>query len=301
MSLPSFQQLLLPTLSLVSQTFEETPLSRIEERVARELNLSAEERGALAPNGQQTLFANRLNWARCYLVKAGLVEPTRRGYVRATTRGREAIAKGVSEIDVEFLERYPEFRDWRDRYPAAGPAIECEAPERPEERISASYDELQAILARELVARVAALPPAFFERLIVELLCRMGYGGGKLDCAKSLGRSGDGGVDGVIKEDALGLDVVYIQAKRFAQERCVPIREVRDFVGGLEGHHASKGVFVTTSYFPSTAYDFVTRLSKRVALIDGAELARLMMAHGVGVRVTEVYQLKQLDEVFFAQ
>jgi restriction system protein len=301
MSLPSFQQLMLPTLSIVSQTFEETPLSRIEERLARQLNLSAEERGGLAPSGQQTLFANRLNWARCYLVKAGLVEPTRRGYVRATTRGREAIAKGVSEIDVDFLERYPEFRDWRDRYPAGGPAAECEAPERPEERISASYDELQASLARELVARVAALSPAFFERLIVELLCRMGYGGGKLEMGKSLGRSGDGGVDGVIKEDALGLDVVYVQAKRFAQERCVPIREVRDFVGGLEGHHASKGVFVTTSYFPSTAYDFVTRLSKRVALIDGAELASLMMRHCVGVRVTEVYQLKQLDEGFFAR
>ena len=300
MSLPSFQQLLLPTLAVVSQKHEETPLARVEEELAKSLNLSAEQRQRLVPSGQQTLFANRLNWARCYLVKAGLVEATRRGYVRATPRGRDVVAEGVSEIDADYLGRYPEFRDWRDRYPTA-PDAECEAPERPEERISASYDELQTALTRELVARVQALSPAFFERLIVELLCRMGYGGGKLDRGMTLGRTGDGGVDGVIKEDALGLDVVYVQAKRFAQERCVPIREVRDFVGGLEGHHASKGVFVTTSYFPSTAYDFVTRLSKRVALIDGAELASLMMRHCVGVRVTEVYQLKQLDEGFFAQ
>jgi restriction system protein len=300
MSLPSFQQLMLPTLAVVSQTHEETPLSRIEEELAKSLNLSAEERGRLVPSGQQTLLSNRLNWARCYLVKAGLVEATRRGYVRATERGRDVIAQAPGAIDADYLARYAEFRDWRDRYPTA-PDIECEPPERPEERISASYDELQAALTRELIARVAALSPAFFERLIVELLCRMGYGGGKQERGMTLGRSGDGGVDGVIKEDALGLDVVYVQAKRFAQERCVPIREVRDFVGGLEGHHASKGVFVTTSYFPSTAYDFVTRLSKRVALIDGAELAKLMMRHCVGVRVTEVYQLKRLDEGFFVE
>ncbi len=300
MSLPSFQQLMLPTLAVVSQSYEETPLSRIEEELAKSLNLSPDARTRLVPSGQQTLFANRLNWARCYLVKAGLVEPTRRGYVRATPRGRDVIGEGVAEIDSDYLARFPEFRDWRDRYPSS-PAIECEAPERPEERISASYDELQTALTRELLARVHALSPAFFERMIVELLTRMGYGGGKQERGMTLGRSGDGGVDGVIKEDALGLDVVYVQAKRFAQEKCVPIREVRDFVGGLEGHHATKGVFVTTSYFPSTAYDFVTRLSKRVALIDGAELANLMLRHCVGVRVTEVYQLKRLDEGFFVE
>ena len=129
----------------------------------------------------------------------------------------------------------------------------------------------------------------------------MGYGGGKLEMGRALGRCGDGGVDGVIKEDELGLDVVYVQAKRFAQEKCVPMREVRDFVGGLEGHHATKGVFVTTSYFPSTAYDFVTRLSKRVVLIDGPELATLMMRHCVGVRVTKVYELKRLDDHYFVE
>lgn len=299
MSLPTFQQLMLPTLAVVCQKYDEVPISRIEEDLARSLKLSPEELGRMVPSGQQSMFANRLNWARCYLVKAGLIEATRRGFVRAAERGRELIEEGVREIDADYLARYPEFRAWRDRYPASGPAEACEAPERPEERISASYDELQTQLSRQLVSRVQALSPAFFERLIVELLCRMGYGGGRLEMGRTLGRSGDGGVDGVIKEDELGLDVVYVQAKRFAQEKCVPIREVRDFVGGLEGHHASKGVFVTTSFFPSTAYDFVTRVSKRVVLIDGAELASLMMRHCVGVRVTEVYQLKRLDEHFF--
>jgi len=301
MSLPSFQQLMLPALAVVCQKLEEIHVSRIEEELVRALKISEEDLSRLVPSGQQTIFANRLTWARCYLVKAGLVEPTRRGYVRGTERARSLMAEGVTELDVNMLARYPEFVAWRDRYPVGGPAAECDFPEKPEERISASYSELQTQLARDLVARVHALSPAFFERLIVELLCRMGYGGGKPEMGRTLGRSGDGGVDGVIKEDELGLDVVYVQAKRFAQEKCVPIREVRDFVGGLEGHHATKGVFVTTSYFPSTAYDFVTRVSKRVVLIDGSELASLMMRHCVGVRVTEVYELKRLDEHFFVE
>ena len=301
MSLPSFQDLMLPTLSVVGQKFEEIAISRVEDELVRTLKIPAEDLRCLVPSGAQSIFSNRLNWARCYLVKSGLMEATRRGHVRVTQRGRDVLREGLRQIDIDYLGKFAEFRDWRDRYPAGGPEAACEVPERPEERISASYEELQAQLTRELVAKVHALSPAFFERLIVALLTRMGYGGGRLERSKALGRSGDGGVDGVINEDELGLDVVYVQAKRFAQEKCVPIREVRDFVGGLEGHHASKGVFVTTSYFPSTAYDFIGRVSKRVVLIDGAELAGLMMRHGVGVRVTEVYELKRLDERFFVE
>ena len=300
MSLPSFQQLMLPTLAVLCQKLEEMPVSRIEEELTRLLRLAPEDQQRMAPSGQQSLFANRLNWARCYLTKAGLVEPTRRGYVRGTERGKALLAEGLKELDIETLARFPEFNAWRDRYPAVGPAEACDAPEKPEERISSSYEELQAQLSRELVARVQSMPPDFFERLIVELLCRMGYGGGRLEMGKTLGKTGDGGVDGVIKEDELGLDVVYVQAKRFAPEKGVPIREIRDFVGGLEGYRATKGVFVTTSFFPAAAYDYVSRVHKRVVLIDGADLAVLMMRHCVGVRVTEVYQLKRLDEHYFA-
>ena len=160
---------------------------------------------------------------------------------------------------------------------------------------------LNSELAREIVERVHSFRPAFFERLIIDLLVRMGYGGGRLEMGRALGRVGDGGVDGVIKEDELGLDVVYVQAKRLDPDKGVPVREVRDFVGGLEGHRATKGVFVTTSYFPSTAYDFITRVSKRVVLIDGPELASLMIRHRVGVRVKDIYEVKKIDEDYFVE
>jgi restriction system protein len=176
-----------------------------------------------------------------------------------------------------------------------------EAKESPEEQIAATSDMLSAELAREIIERVHSFTPAFFERLIVDLLLKMGYGGGRLEMGRALGRVGDGGVDGVIKEDELGLDVLYVQAKRFQEEKSVPLREVRDFVGGLEGHRASKGVFVTTSYFPSTAYDFIARVSKRVVLIDGPELANLMIRHRVGVRVKATYEVKRIDEDYFVE
>ena len=158
-----------------------------------------------------------------------------------------------------MLNRYPEFVDWRERQTTREEELQATVRENPEQQIVANFEMLNAELAREIIERVYAFTPAFFERLIVDLLVRMGYGGGRLEMGRALGRVGDGGVDGVIKEDELGLDVVYVQAKRFAQEKSVPLREVRDFVGGLEGHRATKGVFVTTSYFPATAYEFITR------------------------------------------
>ena len=188
MSLPSFQQLMLPTLAVVCRKLEEMPVSRIEEELTFLLKIPREELQRMVPSGQQSVFANRLNWARCYLTKAGLVEATRRGYVRGTERGRALIAEGLRELDIEALDRFPEFVAWRDRYPTDGPSEACDAPERPEERISSSYEMLQSQLSRELVAKVASMPPEFFERLIVELLCRMGYGGGKLEMGRIAGQ-----------------------------------------------------------------------------------------------------------------
>jgi restriction system protein len=163
------------------------------------------------------------------------------------------------------------------------------------------FELLNAALARDIVGRVHSFSPGFFERLIIDLLVRMGYGGGRVEMGRALGRVGDGGVDGVIKEDELGLDVVYVQAKRLDPNKGVPLSEVRDFVGGLEGHRASKGVLVTTSYFPSTAYDFITRVSKRVVLIDGQALANLMIRHRVGVRIKDVYEVRKIDESYFVE
>lgn len=301
MGIPSFQQLMLPTLQYLCLRFDDVHISRLEEEIARMLKLSPEDLARMLPSGQQTVYANRLNWARSYLSKAGLIESTRRGFCRGTERARELIAEGVPEIDVEVLSRYPEFVAWKDKQNNREQDLVVETKESPEERIASSFELLNAELAREIVERVHSFSPSFFERLIVDLLVKMGYGGGRDEMGRALGRVGDGGIDGVIKEDELGLDVVYVQAKRFAQEKGVPLREVRDFVGGLEGHRASKGVFVTTSYFPSTAYEFVTRVSKRVVLIDGPELASLMIRHKVGVRVKETYEMKRIDEDYFVE
>lgn len=306
MSLPSFQELMLPALQTLARRHEEISVAGLEDEIVRSLNISPEARVQMLPSGNQTVFANRLNWARSYLSKAGLIELPRRGYCRATERGRKLLAEGVSEIDVGVLERYPEFTAWRRPERVEPPSAQAnprENPEseNPEETIASSYELLNASLAREIVERVHSFSPAFFERLIVDLLVRMGYGGGRLEMGRALGRAGDGGIDGVIKEDELGLDVVYVQAKRLDPDNAVPIREVRDFVGGLEGHRATKGVFVTTSYFPSTAYDYVARVSKRVVLIDGRELATLMIRHRVGVRVKDVYEVKKIDEDYFVE
>jgi restriction system protein len=302
MSVPSFQQLMLPALQSIGQRYDEISIAGIEDEVGKALRISLEERQIMLPSGNQRLFANRLNWARNYLSKAGLIELPRRGYCRATDRGRKLLAEGVSEIDVGTLERYPEFVAWRSQTKASETQEEDPRPrEDPEELIASSFEALNTELARGIVARVHSFSPAFFERLIVDLLVRMGYGGGRAEMGRALGRVGDGGVDGVIKEDELGLDVVYVQAKRLDPHNPVPLSEVRDFVGGLEGHRATKGVLVTTSYFPSSAYDFITRVSKRVVLIDGNELANLMIRHRVGVRTKDVYEVRRIDENYFVE
>jgi len=301
MSVPSFQQLMLPALQTIGQRYDEISIAGLEEEVGKALRISPEERQVRLPSGNQTLFGNRLNWARSYLSKAGLIELPRRGYCRATDRGRELLAEGLIEIDLGLLERYPEFVAWRSQSKVAEVVEDPGIRENAEALIASSFELLNTELGRDIVERVHSFSPAFFERLIIDLLVRMGYGGGRQEMGRSLGRVGDGGVDGVIKEDELGLDVVYVQAKRLDPDTGVPLREVRDFVGGLEGHRATKGVLVTTSYFPSTAYDFITRVSKRVVLIDGQELANLMIRHRVGIRVKDVYEVRKIDENYFIE
>ncbi len=301
MSVPSFQQLMLPALQTIGQRYDEISIAGLEEEVGKALRISPEERQVRLPSGNQTLFGNRLNWARSYLSKAGLIELPRRGYCRATDRGRELLAEGLIEIDLGLLERYPEFVAWRSQSKVAEVVEDPGIRENAEALIASSFELLNTELGRDIVERVHSFSPAFFERLIIDLLVRMGYGGGRAEMGRALGRVGDGGVDGVIKEDELGLDVVYVQAKRLDPDTGVPLREVRDFVGGLEGHRATKGVLVTTSYFPSTAYDFITRVSKRVVLIDGQELANLMIRHCVGIRVKDVYEVRKIDENYFIE
>lgn len=309
-----YQSLMLPVLRAAEQ--DERRIGDLIVELANVLGLSEASRNMLLPSGRQTVFANRVHWAKTYLTKAGLIEATRRGHFRITARGVEALAMKPERIDNRFLTRFEAFRAFIGRK-ALPPA---ETPDRidpaeiepnrvesvveategpPNEIMRAAYRRIEAELAKDLLDRVHAAPPDFFERLIVNLLLAMGYGGSVTEAARALGRSGDGGVDGVIDQDELGLDRVYIQAKRYATENSVGSGAIRDFFGSLDRHKATKGLFVTTSSFTASARDTTKYLSKRIVLIDGAQLTRLMIRHNVGCRTEEVLRVKKIDEDFF--
>ncbi len=295
---------MLPLLRNAAITGGETSVTDLSDKIAAQLGLSDEDIGRVLPSGKQTVFRNRLNWAKSYMGKAKLVESTRRGHFCVTERGLELLNTNPQMIDVSVLAKFPEFAAWTSeerKSDVADDQITEISEIDPEEQMAVSFSKLTKSLSADLIERVHSFSPAFFEQLIVDLLLAMGYGGGRAEMGRSLGKSGDGGIDGVIKEDELGLDVVYVQAKRYAANNAVPVREVRDFIGSLEGHRASKGVFVTTSTFPSSAREFVERVSKRVILIDGIELARLMIRHNVGVRVKDAYEIKKIDEDYFSE
>ena len=215
MGLSSFQELMLPALQMIGQRHDEISIAGLEDEIVKSLRISSEDRERMLPSGNQTVFANRLNWARSYLSKAGLIELPRRGYCRATERGRKLLAEGVNEIDIGVLERFPEFLAWRTHQKSGQHSDQNPPSENPLESIASNFELLNADLAREIVARVYSFTPAFFERLIVDLLVRMGYGGGRQEMGRALGRTGDGGVDGVVKEDELGLDVVLCAGQAF--------------------------------------------------------------------------------------
>lgn len=276
--------------------------------VADNLGLSADDRTALLPSGRQTVIRNRTAWAKSYLIKAGLLESVGWGRFRITDEGRAVLAKKPARIDIKFLEQYPGFKEFRESSAEAG-VEEAAAPETnitrlrveatPDEMLRTAHRTLEEALASELIERMLAAPPDFFERLIVSLLVGMGYGGSAIEAGRAVGRSGDNGVDGVVDQDALGLDRVYIQAKRYATDNKVGSGEIRDFFGSLDRHKASKGLFVTTSSFSPAAQETAEYLSKRIVLIDGRQLARLMIRFNVGCRVEETIQLKRIDEDFF--
>lgn len=309
MAIPDFQSLMLPVLRLTAEG--EIRTSDCVERLADAFGLSAEERTHLLPSGRQTTFANRIHWAVAYLGKAGLVERTRRAHYRASPRGREVLATPPERIDVRFLSRFPEFQRYRDAEaeaareagtPAPPAVLEAEAAAvlTPDEVMRNAHRQLEAALADDLLQRIRAASPAFFERVVVRLLIAMGYGGSVADIDRALvGGSGDGGVDGVIDQDLLGLDRIYVQAKRYAEGNSVGSGAIRDFFGSLDRYKASKGLFVTTSSFTQSARETADLLSKRLVLIDGTQLARLLIRHGVGCRVEETLHIKKLDEEFF--
>jgi restriction system protein len=269
-----------------------------------EFNLTQAELEELLPSGRQSRFANRVAWAKVYLEQGGLLTTPRRGYFAISDRGREVLTAPPGRIDIKFLEHYPEFIEFR-RPKAAGeePSISTTATgadtETPEEALEAAHAKMTASLASELLARVKAGSPEFFEKLVVELLLKMGYGGSRADAGEAVGKAGDEGIDGIISEDRLGLDVVYLQAKRW--DGSVGRPEVQKFVGALHGKRAKKGVFITTGTFSADAAAYVEHIDPKVVLLDGRRLAQLMIDFEVGATTTRAYCVKRVDSDYFEE
>jgi restriction system protein len=299
MAIPDYQSCLLPFLRFL-QDGQEHSLREAEDAIALQFGLSAEERAEMLPSGQQGIFRNRVGWARTYLKKACLLDSSRRGVFQITDRGREVLESNPPRIDAKYLERFPEFLVFRDagRLEVAPSQNTPQAPgATPEERIEAAYSELRAQLEEDLLAKVLTCSPSFFEQLVVDLLVAMGYGGSRRDAGTRLGQSGDGGVDGVIKEDRLGLDAIFVQAKRWKDSVGRP--EIQKFVGALQGQRARKGVFITTSSYSQEAKDYAARIDTKVVLIDGKQLAGLMIDHDVGVSAAAAFTVKKVDLDYF--
>jgi restriction system protein len=302
MAIPDYQSLMLPVLKIAEDGNEHNTREAITQ-LAKQFGLTDAERKQMLASGLASVFDDRFGWARYYLKRAGLLQNPRRGYFQVTERGKTVLAQNPSRIDVKLLRQFPEFEDFYNPKKAAGdePIHEPEegsSVETPEELLASGYLKLRKQLEFDLLARVKACPPEFFERLVVLLLTTMGYGGSLADAGKAIGKSGDGGIDGVIKEDKLGLDLLYIQAKRW-DSSSVGRPEIQKFVGALHGKRARKGIFITTSTFTKEAREYAEGLEIKVILIEGAQLAELMFDYGVGVSTANNYIVKRIDSDFF--
>ncbi len=300
MPIPDYQTIMLPLLKFLGDKKEHS-LTESTEYISKLFNLTDEERRELLPSGQQAIINNRVGWARTYLVKAGLLEATRRGYFRITERGTQVLERNSSEINVKYLEQFPEFVQFK--------AIKKEAKGKgqtkifesldPKELLETAHEKITSELAEELLREVKKASPKFFEYIVVELLTRMDYGGSRKDAGEAVGQVGDEGIDGIIKEDRLGLDAIYLQAKRW--EATVGRPELQKFVGALQGQRANKGIFITTSNFSNEALDYAKGVSPKIVLIDGEKLADLMIEHDVGVSKVGSYEVKKIDLDFFTE
>ena len=304
MAIPDYQTLMLPVLTVAAEGEMRVPIAA--QLIADRLGMTEDEREEMLPSGKQRLLHNRIHWAKFYMTKAGLIDSPKRGIFVASDAGRQLLATKPTRIDVEALKHIPAFVEFYKQADADAPSpiasiASAVSDATPEEQLDAAYAVLVNVLKADLLARVLEQTPSFFERLIVELLVAMGYGGSHEDAARQLGKSGDGGIDGIIDEDRLGLDRIYVQAKRYGAGSVVGRPEVQGFVGSLVGLGATKGVFVTTSAFSKQAVDYASGLQQRVILIDGTRLTELMVEFGVGVRASRLIEVKRLDEDFFSE
>lgn len=306
MPIPDFQSLMLPALKALSGG-RKIPVSEVRERIAAAERLAPDDMQEMLPSGRQSVFANRVSWAVKYLESAGLTERVRRGVWRLTAQGQSLLTDPPSRIDMNYLRKYPAFVAWRAGRNVASPdddpasVLSDDATDTPEEALENAARRLREALEADVLARVREAPPSFLEQVVIDLLIKMGYGGGDAEMGRVTGRSGDGGIDGTIKEDVLGLDEVYVQAKKYADSNTVGEGDLRNFAGAIDAAGTTKGVFVTTAGFTHAAKDYVARSPKRIVLIDGGELARLMVKHDIGVRTRVHHKIKRIDEDYFDQ
>lgn len=306
MAIPKYHDFMLPLLEF-SDDGKTHSISEARIALADYFELTVEERKEMLPSGRKFIYHDRISWANTYLKKAGLLESPKRGYFRITERGLHILAENPSFIDRHYLMRFPEFVDFQTRHKSEHTQTDTDSEisdvdntdETPNEKLEQYYQALRENIENEIIDLIKSCSPDFFENLVVELLVKMGYGGSRADAGRAIGGNNDGGIDGIINEDKLGLDVVYIQAKRW--DNTVGRPEIQKFAGALQGLRAKKGIFITTSSFSRGAIEYVGIIDSKIVLIDGLRLARLMFEYDIGVSTIEVYELKRIDQDFFIE
>jgi restriction system protein len=301
MPIPDFQSLMRPLLEAHADGKEHLNRDLVAQ-LADQFGLSDEERREMLPSGGARVFDNRIGWAKSHITQAGLLTAPRRAISMITERGREALRQHPDRIDLRLLNGFDEYREFRNRRKSTEEKDSVDSEEEdaqtPEEQLENAYLHVRRQVERELLAQIMSSPPEFLERVVVDLVVRMGYGGSRKDAGEALGRSGDEGIDGIIKEDPLGLDIIYLQAKRW--EGTVGRPEIQKFAGALQGQRARKGIFITTSSFSADALEYTSRIETKIILIDGPRLSKLMFDHGVGVATASNYEVKRIDSDYFA-
>jgi len=298
-AIPKFQEITLPMLGLASDG-SVWSLADAREKLAKHFQLTEEELEELLPSGRQARFANRVAWAKVYLERGGLLSSPKRAHFQITARGREVLQNPPEEISIKFLSQYPEFQEFRSRSSKSFETeTDDESSDTPEEVLESAYLTIRKNLASEVLQRVKSCSPRFFEHLVVDLLLKMGYGRAGDGAGERVGKSGDEGIDGIISEDRLGLEMVYLQAKRW--EGTVGRPEIQKFVGALHGRRARKGVFITTGSFSAEATAYVQTIDPKVALVDGKQLAEYMIDFGLGVSLARAYEVKRIDTDYFEE
>lgn len=303
--IPKYEVIMLPFLKYLADG-DEHSLSETHDALAINFKLTDEELKELLPSGQQPIFRNRIGWARTYLKKAGLLMSPKRAHFKISDTGLALLKENPTEITSKFLTRYEDFVEFQsikrtksDKKNISETQLDDVTDQTPQESLEYAYQKLHSELSKELLSIVKACTPSFFEKLVIDLLITMGYGGSRKEAGKAMGKSGDGGIDGIINEDKLGLDVIYLQAKRW--ENAVPVKEIRDFTGALASKKAKKGIFISTSSFPKSVYEFVGQVEYKIILIDGERLTNLMIEHSVGLSTVSSYHVKTIDSDYFEE